>query len=297
MEKALLNEMTKNAYKDRRLWFGTETNPYDPRFQTEDLGDNSMKASAYGIKNLKRILPNLTEWSKENGEDYSELEGLYNSLMGQFRRYMGHVTKNVGGVYENPKTYDMAGNAYEVTPSAIQNEAVAFLNEQLFKTPTWLLNQNIISKIKGDVGVDAIKSMQDGTLSSLLSNDRLVRLIETSSLNKANYSVDELISDLKRGIFSELKSNAAIDIYRRNLQKVFVSRVIDVALADKTATGNFDGKRISVLDTDIPSIAKGQLVELKAQLKKASAVATDRLTKFHLNDLVARIENAMKPKQ
>jgi hypothetical protein len=125
----------------------------------------------------------------------------------------------------------------------------------------------------------------------------LVRLIETSSLNKANYSVDELISDLRRGIFSELKSNAAIDIYRRNLQKVFVSRVIDVALADKTATGNFDGKRISVLDTDIPSIAKGQLVELKAQLKKASAVSTDRLTKFHLNDLVARIENAMKPKQ
>jgi hypothetical protein len=124
----------------------------------------------------------------------------------------------------------------------------------------------------------------------------LVRLIETSSLNKANYSVDELISDLRRGIFSELKSNAAIDIYRRNLQKVFVSRVIDVALADKTATGNFDGKRISVLDTDIPSIAKGQLFELKAQLKKASAVSTDRLTKFHLNDLVARIENAMKPK-
>jgi hypothetical protein len=144
--------------------------------------------------------------------------------------------------------------------------------------------------------VDAIKSMQDATLSSLLSNDRLVRLIETSSLNKANYSVDELISDLRRGIFSELKSNAAIDMYRRNLQKVFVSRVIDVALADKTATGNFDGKRISVLDTDIPSIAKGQLVELKAQLKKASAVSTDRLTKFHLNDLVARIENAMKPK-
>jgi len=145
--------------------------------------------------------------------------------------------------------------------------------------------------------VDAIKSMQDAILSSLLSNDRLVRLIETSSLNKANYSVDELISDLRRGIFSELKANAAIDMYRRNLQKVFVSRVIDVALADKTAIGNFDGKRISVLDTDIPSIAKGQLVELKAQLKTASALSTDRLTKFHLNDLVARIENAMKPKQ
>lgn len=296
-EKALLNEMTKTAYQNRRLWFGTETNPYDPRYQTEDLGDNSMKASEYGIKNLKRILPNLIDWSKESGEDYSELEGLYNSLVGQYRRYMGHVTKNVGGVYENPKTYDMAGSAYEVTPSAIQNEAIAFLNEQLFKTPTWLLNQAIISKIKADVGVDAIKSIQDATLSSLLSNDRLVRLIETSSLSKANYSVDELISDLRKGIFSELKANATIDIYRRNLQKVMVSRLIDIVASDKNAVGNFDGKRISVIDTDIPSIARGQLVELKAQLKAASTTTSDRLSKFHLQDLVSRIEKALNPKQ
>jgi len=297
VEKALLNEMTKDAYKNRRLWFGTETNPYDPRYQTEDLGDNAMKASEYGIKNLKRILPNLIEWSKESGEDYSELEGLYNSLVGQYRRYMGHVTKNVGGVYENPKTYDMQGNAYEVTPASLQNEAIAFLNEQLFKTPTWLLNQAIISKIKADVGVDAIKSIQDATLTSLLSNDRLVRLIETSSLSKANYSVDELISDLRKGIFSELKTNATIDIYRRNLQKVMVSRLIDLVASDKNAVGNFDGKRISVIDTDIPSIARGQLVELKAQLKAASATTSDRLSKFHLQDLVSRIEKALNPKQ
>ena len=165
-EKALLNEMTKEAYKNRRLWFGTETNPYDPRYQTEDLGDNAMKASDYGIKNLKRILPNLIEWSKENGEDYDELNGLYNSLTGQYRRYMGHVTKNVGGIYETPKTYDMEGNKYEVVPSAIQNEAVAFLNNQLFKTPMWLLDQNVLSKIRPENGVEAIKSIQDGTLSS-----------------------------------------------------------------------------------------------------------------------------------
>ncbi|MFN7045655.1 MAG: zinc-dependent metalloprotease [Flavobacterium sp.] len=295
-EKATLNEMTKEAYKNRRLWFGTETNPYDPRYQTEDLGDNSMKASEYGIKNLKRILPNLIEWSKENGEDYDELNGLYNSLTGQYRRYMGHVTKNVGGIYETPKTYDMEGNKYEVVPSAIQNEAVAFLNEQLFKTPKWLLDQNVLSKIKPENGVEAIKSIQDGTLSSLLSGDRLVRLLETSSQNKANYSVDELMSDLRRGIFSELRTNAVIDIYRRNLQKLFVSKLIETMSSDKNNATFFNGRRIVLADTDIPSIARGQLNELKNQLKTASAVATDRLTKFHLNDLVARIENAMKPK-
>lgn len=295
-EKALLNEMTKEAYKNRRLWFGTETNPYDPRYQTEDLGDNAMKASDYGIKNLKRILPNLIEWSKENGEDYDELNGLYNSLTGQYSRYMGHVTKNVGGIYETPKTYDMDGNTYEVVPSAIQNEAVAFLNEQLFKTPKWLLDQNILSKIRPENGVEAIKSIQDGTLSSLLAGDRLVRLLETSSQNKANYSVDELMSDLRKGIFSEIKTNAPIDIYRRNLQKLFVSKLIETMSTEKTNVTFFSGRRIVLADTDIPSIARGQLNELKNQLKAAASGSADRLTKFHLNDLVARIENAMKPK-
>ena len=294
-EKALLNEMTKEAYKNKRLHFGTESSPYDPRFQTEDLGDNSMKASEYGIKNLKRILPNLIEWSKEKGEDYSELEGLYNSLVGQFRRYMGHVTKNVGGIYENPKTYDMEGNEYEITPSAIQNEAVAFLNEQLFKTPTWLLDQNVLAKINPDNGVELIKGIQDGTLSSLLSLDRMARLMETSSMNKANYSIDKLMSDLKRGIFSELRTNTAIDIYRRNLQKAFVSKLIDAISLDKSAAANFNGRRIVIADTDLPSIARGHLIELRSQLKAANALATDRLSKFHIADLVARIDKALNP--
>ena len=294
-EKALLNEMTKEAYKNKRLHFGTETSPYDPRFQTEDLGDNSMKASEYGIKNLKRILPNLIEWSKEKGEDYSELEGLYNSLVGQFRRYMGHVTKNVGGIYENPKTYDMEGNEYEIVPSAIQNEAVAFLNEQLFKTPTWLLDQNVLAKINPDNGVELMKGIQDGTLSSLLSLDRMARLMETSSMNKANYSIDELMSDLKRGIFSELRTNTAIDVYRRNLQKAFVSKLIDAISLDKNAVANFNGRRIVIADTDLPSIARGHLIELRSQLKAANALTTDRLSKFHIADLVARIDKALNP--
>ncbi|WP_396209453.1 zinc-dependent metalloprotease, partial [Flavobacterium sp.] len=295
-EKVLLNEMTKDAYKNRRLWFGTETNPYDPRYQTEDLGDNAMKASNYGIKNLKRILPNLIEWSKESGEDYEELNGLYNSLTGQFRRYMGHVTKNVGGIYETPKTYDMDGNIYEVVPSSLQKEAVTFLNEQLFNTPKWLLNQNILAKIKPENGVEAIKSIQDGTLSSLLAGDRLVRLLETSTQQKNNYSVDELMSDLRRGIFSEIRTNAPIDIYRRNLQKLYVSKLIETMATDKNNTTSFNGRRIVLVDTDIPSIARGQLNELKSQLRIAAINTPDRLTRFHLNDLVARIENAMKPK-
>ncbi len=296
-EKALLNEMTKEAYKDRRLWFGTESSPYDPRYQTEDLGDNAMKASAYGIKNLKRILPQLNTWTKEDGEDYSELEGLYNSLSGQFRRYMGHVTKNVGGIFYNPKTTEMAGDEFEAVPSSTQIEAVAFLNAQLFKTPIWLLDQTILTKINPDSGVEAMKNLQGGTLNSLLAGDRLIRLLETSSLNKKNYSVDQLMSELRIGIFSELNSNAPIDIYRRNLQKLYVNNLIDALDNEgkKTASG-LNRRPVNYSETDIPSIARGQLNQLKNQLKLGAASNSDRLSKFHLLDLVSKISQALDPK-
>lgn len=302
-EKAFLNEMTKEAYKNRRLWFGTETSPFDPRYQTEDIGDNAMKASEYGIKNLKRILPNLLEYSKENGESYSELDDMYTALTGQFRRYMGHVSKNIGGIYENPKTYDMVGNQYEIVPRSIQKEAITFLNTQLFATPKWIVDQNVLSKIRPENGVEAIKSIQDGTLSSLLSGDRAVRLMEASAMSKENYSVDELMSDLKKGIFTEIASGATIDMYRRNLQKLFVDKVIVLLKPGNTfvravpvgVAYGFNTRSVNLNQTDLPSIARGYLVGLRAEMRLASAKTADKLSKFHLQDLISRIDAGLNP--
>lgn len=303
-EKAFLNEMTKEAYKNNRLWFGSETSPYDPRYQTEDIGDNAMRASEYGIKNLKRILPNLLEWTKEDGESYAELDELYGALTGQFRRYMGHVTKNVGGIYDSPKTYDMSGNQFQVVPKSIQKDAVAFLNAQLFTTPKWLLDQNVLSKINPESGVEAIKGMQDATLTSLLAGDRMVRLLETSTASKDNYSVDELITDLNKGIFSELKSNSSIDMYRRNIQKLYVDKMIgllkpgnaEVRSVPVGVTYGFNIRRVNLAQTDLPSIARGQLNSLKNDLKMSSARMSDRISKYHVLDLISRIGEALDPK-
>ena len=303
-EKAFLNEMTKEAYKNSRLWFGSESSPYDPRYQTEDIGDNAMRASEYGIKNLKRILPNLLEWSKEDGESYAELDELYGALSGQFRRYMGHVTKNVGGIYDSPKTYDMTGNQFQVVPKSIQKDAVAFLNTQLFTTPKWLLDQNVLSKIKPESGVEAVKGMQDATLSSLMAGDRMVRLLETSMASKDNYSVDELITDLNKGIFSELKSKNSIDMYRRNIQKIYINKMIDllkpgnatVRAVPVGVTYGFNTRTVNLAETDLPSIARGQLIGLKNDLKMSLPRMTDRLSKYHVLDLISRINEALNPK-
>lgn len=303
-EKSLLNTFTKEAVKNPRLRFGTEISPYDPRYQTEDLSDNAMKASEYGIKNLQRILPNLPEWSKADGESYKELAELYDNVVSQFRRYMGHVSKNVGGIYDTPKTYDMEGSVFEIVPKSTQKEAVNFLNNQLFSTPSWMLNQNILSKIRPEQGVEAVKSLQESTLNNILSGDKAVRLMETGSQSSANYSLDELMTDLRGGIMAEVKTRKPIDIYRRNLQKVFVEKVISflnpgtamVMYIPQGAAFGFESRAVDLKKTDLPSIARGHLELLKSEIKLAIPVTTDKLSKYHLQDLLQRIENALDPK-
>ncbi|MCE7062659.1 zinc-dependent metalloprotease [Dyadobacter sp. CY343] len=302
-EKALLNTLTKEAYKDTRLHFGTEISPYDPRYQTEDLGDNAMKASEYGIKNLKRIVPNLIAWSKEDGESYKELDELYSNVTSQYRRYIGHVMKNVGGIYDDPITYDMEGQTFTAVPKATQKEAVEFLNTQLFKTPSWLLDQNILSKIKPETGVEAIKALHEYAITTLFAGDRAVRLMETGLTSK-NYTLDELFTDLETGIWSETKTGKSIDLYRRNLQKVYTEKLIDLLKPGKAnvqsipvgITYGFSTRVVELEKTDLPSIARAHLEAIKSSVTSAIPKTTDKITKYHLQDVLQRIKQSLDPK-
>jgi hypothetical protein len=198
----------------------------------------------------------------------------------------------------------MEGNQFEIVPKAIQKDAVAFLNTQLFTTPLWLMDQNILSKIKPENGVEAIKALQDATLSSLLMGDRAVRLMESGAAGAGNYTLDEMMTDLRSGIFSELKSKTNIDIYRRNIQKVFVDKVTTLLKPGNATvisipvgvTYGFNRRIVNLAQTDLPSIARGQLIDLKNEMKAASARMTDKLSKYHLQDLIARIDLALDPK-
>ncbi|MBC7651745.1 MAG: zinc-dependent metalloprotease, partial [Deinococcales bacterium] len=145
-QKKASSKMIIEAYKaNPRTWFGTyeSGNPADPRAQSEDLSDNSIKASEYGIKNLQRILPKLTEWTYEEADLNENVANMYVQLLGQFRRYMGHVSKSVGGITETFKSVDEKGDVYEVVSKAYQKEAVSFINKQLFQTPKWLVAKDI----------------------------------------------------------------------------------------------------------------------------------------------------------
>lgn len=294
----LLDKMTTEAAKNPRLWFGTETNYDDPRSQNEDLSNNAMLASTYGIKNLKVILANLPTWTKESGEDYDNLANMYKELTGQYLRYMGHVAKNVGGVYETPKTVDQAGPVYVRTPANIQKEAMAFLNEQLFATPKWIVPQPILDNI-GQKSVEIVATLQNGTLSRLISNFTMGKLIMAEAQDGAQaYKMTDLISDLNAGIFTELKTNAAVDVYRRNLQKLYVEKLMALVKpqANAPTTRGMSPTNNSSAIGDVVSVAKGELKVLQDKLANAASSQRDTLTKYHFQDLADRIEATLDPK-
>ena len=207
-DKKILNHWIIDSLKaNPRLWFGGEGQNFDPRSQTEDLSDNSMKASEYGILNLKRILIGLPQWTKKKQTPMKTWKTCMPSLSGQFSRYMNHVTKNVGGIYETFKSVEQPGNVYEPTPKTIQKEAVAFLNKQLFETPSWLLDKNILNKFSNPAATENVANVQANTLNSLLSSSRLFRMntcIDSFRLAEITYTVDELLEDVRKDIWTEL---------------------------------------------------------------------------------------------
>lgn len=298
-EKAKLNSWVIEKLKNRRLWWGDgEMSQDDSRNQTEDLGDDAMKASMYGIKNLQRVIPNLMEWTKEENKDYEGLQQMYNQVSGQFSRYMGHVARQVGGVMMTPKMVEESGPVYENVSVAKQKEAVDFLNKNLFATPTWLLNKDIFSRT-GQVGTSVVGPIQDNAISRLLSTRVLGKLLDAEANGSANtYKVTELLADLKKGIFTELPSAKAVDIYRRNVQKSYVSSLLNL-YAPGTSSMMVSGISITSVGgndrTDVKSVARAALVALRAELSSAAGRSTDSMSRYHWQDLADRISKALDP--
>ncbi|CAM1361029.1 conserved exported protein of unknown function [Tenacibaculum soleae] len=303
-EKAILNKWITDKKGDPIYRFGHQQvrNTIDPSSQTEDLGDDAMKASAYGIKNLQRILPRLEEWTTEDGKDYQELKTMYGQLVGQFNRYMGHVSSNIGGVYENFKTADQEGAVYTHTPKEHQKRALAFINNELFKTPTWLIDQNIISKTQYSGSVENIRGLQVRTLNKILKTGRLTRLIENEILNgNKAYTIVNMMSDLRKGVWSELYNNKSIDGYRRNLQRAHLDRLDFLLNKAKNQSGvkrnggYFKQTAVNISQSDIKAMVRGELKRIKRDVKRSIPNARNTITRYHLQDAIDRIDNILSP--
>jgi len=294
-EKPILDQWILKHAGDPMYRFGRQQfGVIDPSSQTEDLGDDAVLASQYGIANLKRIVPNLIEWTAEDGKDYDDLGTMYNQVLGQFNRYMGHVTSNIGGVYEIYKTYDQEGAVYTHVDTETQKKSMDFLQKELFHTPEWLIDQNIFNKIEFDGNMERVRGFQERSLSNLLDFGRMARLIENSEINgKEAYSLLNMMTDVRQGIWSELGRGGEIDQYRRNLQRSYLSRM-EYLMTQDQGSSRF-GSSIDVAQSDIRPVVRGELVTLQRNIRSAVNRTNDQLTRYHLQDALKRIDLILNP--
>lgn len=226
---------------------------------------------------------------------------MYDQLLGQFNRYMGHVAANIGGVYEYYKTYDQEGAVYTHVDKAKQKEAMEFLQNQLFDTPEWMIDNNIFNKIESAGNIERIRNMQTRTLNNLLDFGSMARLSENETINGKNaYSLLNMMQDLRKGIFSELSSGRAIDPYRRNLQRAYIERMEYLITKEQTPVPAQFRRFISrtsvdVNQSDIRAITRAELKTLQSSVRSAVGRTSDTMSRIHLQDAMERIDAILNP--
>ncbi|MFN0083869.1 MAG: zinc-dependent metalloprotease [Blastocatellia bacterium] len=286
-EKKTLDEWAREQDKTPWLRFSTaKSRGADPGENTEAVGDaDAVKATELGLRNLKRVAGMLlSATSNDRGEPYEDLEELYGRMLGQYRLEMGHVTQLVGGFWSQQKHIGQEGVLFRPVAAEKQAEAVKFLSDNAFTTPSWMINPEILRRIETNGITDRIKSVQSGLLAQLMSPARFARLVEQEAIDgDKTYRPVDFLADVRKGIWTEINGGAAavkVDPFRRNLQRAYLD------LMGERLNG-----RLAVAD-DQRAFIRGELKALNADLTRAIARTTDRATRMHLDDakdLVARI--------
>jgi hypothetical protein len=311
-ERAMLDEWAREQDKKPWLRFSTsDAAGSDPGEESEAVGDqDAVKATGWGLKNIKRSMQYLIPATVKPTEGFDDLNTLYGRLVGQWRTELSHVANIVGGAESQEKYGSQQGVRFTPVTRARQQEAVQFLNENAFKTPTFFIDENVTRRIEPSGEVARILAAQSGILNSLFSNAKLLRIseYEAQAKNGAAYSIPELFSDVRRGVFSELASGAKIDVYRRALQRAYIENLnlkinpppaAPAAAGGRGGGGGGRGNAGPQLDpkmSDIYPAVRAELRELDGEIRGAIPKAGDRMTRAHLEDLRHRIADALKGK-
>ena len=305
-ERSTLDTWAKEQDSKPYLRFSTSgQGGSDPEDETEAVGDqDAVKATGWGIKNIKRLMAYLVPATIKPGEDNDDLDFLYGRVIGQWRTELGHVPNIVGGSTSQEKYGGQSGVRFTPVPKARQVAAVKFLNENAFVTPTFFLDKDILRRLSPTGDVARIHAAQSSILNSLLQNGRLLRVADMSGTAKAGdaYNLVDLFADVRSGLFSELASGATIDSYRRALQRAYVENLrdkINPPVAAAAAAGGRGGgagaaPTLDAKVSDIYPAVRAELRALDAQLKAAKR--GDRTASAHIEDLRHRIAEALKGK-
>ena len=281
---------------DPKYFYGEQqSETIDPRSQSEDLGNNAMKAGEYGIINLKKTIPNIIEWSTKDGETYEEAKAFYNQVINQWYVYNTHTLANIGGFYLTPLVKGSKMKSYIPVPYQTQKEALNFLKKNILTLPKWLFINPLKDVLKPTKNTPAgaveqspyniFRERQAAILYNLMHDERLLRLLEAEFLqtegNEKIMTVAEFFDDLRKFIFDKSLKNRNLTIAERMTQKNYVDAlIIDVGrIYEKTEKGIF-GKMPMICDyaqhnlEDKHSIDEQNLTMYFSGMKRLSEVSS-----------------------
>lgn len=297
-ERPALDRMAREQDTTPWLRFTTSDATNDPENQIEAVGDaDAVKSTTLALKNLERVAGSLIRVAEKPGQSYDLLEELYDNTVQQWGRYMGHVASLVGGSITQEK-YG-TGPRFEPVSRARQAEAVRFLNENAFRTPAMLIDPDVLARIESEGVVPRIRTAQSRVLRALLDDSRMNRLAEYEALagrTEAAYTVADLLGDLRTGVWGELSaSSVRVDVYRRNLQRVYLEAVdAELNPPERPAgAGGFGQPAIPRYNSDARAALRGELTELDRLIQAATGRAGNRMTRMHLRDLHMEIERIL----
>lgn len=240
-EHNLLNKITIDSLsKNPKLWFGGEGKGEDPRSQTEDIGDDAVAASNYGIKNLKRVVPNLISWTMEQGDLYDNLKSMHKAVVSQYSRYLYHVMKNIGNSYVTERSADEPGKVYTEVPKAKVKKVINYLDEQVFDAPLWMYPKEIAQLISLNT-MNEIMDQQAQMLNMTLSAGLMFNLNQRALASDDPYTITEYLADLEKAVWKNLSGDPVKDSYRRALQRAYIEK-LNILINPKDIA---DGKMMS----------------------------------------------------
>ncbi|MDM4765571.1 zinc-dependent metalloprotease [Pelomonas sp. SE-A7] len=286
-EKTVLNALAREQDSKPWLRFSTPKGEGDYGENTEAVGDaDAVTATGLGTKNLKRIVKMLPGMTLTDGREDKALEELYAATWGQWNRELGHVVAIVGGYSTHNKHGDQPGAIFSAAPKAQQARAVKFLSEQLLATPTWILDPAITERLRPSAPGNALLNSQRNVLRGLLDRSRMARLQqqEAAAGDKA-YRADELLADLRSGVFGELNSGAKIAPARRNLQRAYLE-LLGERLNQAGSSAGDDSK----------PLVRAELIDLRGLLSAKAGGAGDRTQRAHLVAMADYIGKVLDPK-
>ena len=266
----------------------------DPRAQTEDMGDDPVRSSEYGMANLRRIVPELVAWTTTDGEDYTDLAELYGEALSQWQRYVGHVLTVVGGVEVDLKTADQAGAVYDGLPRPRQKAAMDWLAREVFEAPVWLNDREILARVgPSRGGLERLAARQAGILDRLLDPRRMAILAELETMDEDPYPLVEFLDDTRAGVWAGLDEVAAIDGYRRALHRAWLDRMAYL-MTEQPEDNPFQGPAPRMSRSDIRPLVRDQLEQVQDEVESAARRIRHRVSDAHLTDVLVRIDELLE---